>query len=163
MRYFFSLYYNFMKLETIRIWFISYWDDRSGIFSTNPLSVIKFDHLQTWFLVSRSLHRRLVARAEFGSVSEFARKLHFGRRWESRQTIFDLGRHRLGGADDAADRVHFALCTRDMMWFSKRFYMRDAFVSLNLFQRSFISILSCPFRYFEATPTDVRANTHVEI
>jgi len=47
------------------------------------------------------------------------------------------------GADDAADRVHFALCTRDMMWFSKRFYMRDAFVSLNLFRRSFIdSVMS---------------------
>lgn len=86
-------------VKTIHIRFIfDLWDDRRGIFvrSPNQPSVIKFDHLQTRFLVTRSLHRRLVARGEFRSVLEFARKLHFGRRWESRQMIFDLGRHRLG-------------------------------------------------------------------
>lgn len=65
-------------------------------------------------------------------------------------------------ADDAVSRVHFALCARDMMWFSERFYMWDAFVSLNLLQRSFTTFLSRPHRYFSTNATPIHLRWFIE-
>lgn len=60
--------------------------------SSNSITCKRGPWLIVLYIDASSLARSLGP--EF--TPEFTRKLHFGRRWESRQTIFDLGRHRLG-------------------------------------------------------------------